>query len=320
MALVFEDQEEEYQLNPIILGAEDSALGGFQAIALHLEAEIRLERLRKLESQLRLQVKAGMTELMDDLGIVQMQLGKETIAIHTLNKAIAAGSEEAFYPLGQIYLAQSLDARDRNTRWNAAVNHLREATQVDSKNAGAWLHLGKALIGLVKEESLQQVSIAYEHYLNVGAPLGQTDEINAFLISQDPLKQRKENIIKGQEALADGKYQRSISAFEKAIQLGDKESYFFLGTAFEAAGNFARALDAYQRAYSLGVRPEEVALRLGRTIVSLRTKPDLIRVGMEAITPQVEGRAGQSGAVEESEELEALLKQLEDMYEAAGGS
>ena len=321
MALLFEEEENnEYQLNPTILGDEGSILGGFQAIDLHLEAEMRLEQLRKLESHLRIQVNAGMTELMDDLGIIQMQLGKDTIAIHTLNKAIAAGSADAFYPLGKIYLAQSQDARDQNTRWNAAVNNLREATQVDAQNAGAWLHLGKALMGLVKEESLTQVSIAFEHYLEAGAPLGQTDQINAFLTSQDPLRQRKENIILGQEALADGEYQRSISAFEKAIQLGDKESYFFLGTAFEAAGNYARALDAYQQAYSLEVRPEEVALRLGRTIVALRTKPEVIRLGMDAIGPQLEGRAQQSGAEEETKELEDLLTQLENMYEEAGGS
>ncbi|MEL7339669.1 MAG: tetratricopeptide repeat protein, partial [Bacteroidota bacterium] len=272
MALMIETR---VQFEPIVLGDDAADFGGFQAIDQHLLSDLQQDKLRELELSLRKEANAGNVELMDDLGVIQMLLGKDTIAIHTLNKAIAAGSEEAFYPLGKLFLTQSQDARDQNTRWNAAVNQLREATQVDPQNAGAWLYLGQALMGLVEEESLNQVSIAYEQYLNMGAPLGKTDEINQFLISQDPDRQRKDSVRIGQEALAEKDYQRSITSFEKAIQLGDKESFFFLGTAFEASGNFARALDAYQTAYSLGIRPQEVALRLGRTLVSLRTSDQI---------------------------------------------
>lgn len=311
--LLREEEVEALELAPLAIGDWDAELGGFKAVAEHLQEEIKIERLKVLENKLRQEVNAGNVELMDDLGIVQMQLGKDSTAIHTLNKAIAAGSSEAFYPLGKIYYMQSQDARDENTKWNAAVNELREATQVDPQNAGAWLYLGKALQGLVEEESLQQVSIAYEQYLNAGAPLGQTDEINHFLISQDPELQRKESLIMGQEALADGEYPRSIAAFERAIQLGDKEAIFFLGTAFDAAGNYARALDAYQKAASLGIRPKEVALRLGRTIVNIRTKPNIVRVGIEAINEQLKAREAQEEETAETKELKKIRDQLEEM-------
>ncbi|MEL6590639.1 MAG: tetratricopeptide repeat protein [Bacteroidota bacterium] len=307
MALSFETT---VRLEPILLGDEAADLGGFQAIDQHLMSDLQQDELRDLEGDLRKEARAGNVELMDDLGVIQMLLGKDTIAIHTLNKAIAAGSKEAFYPLGKLFLTQSQDARDENTRWNAAVNQLREATQVDPQNAGAWLHLGQALMGLVEEESLTQVSIAYEQYLNMGAPLGKTDEINQFLIGQDPERQRRDSVRIGQEALAEKDYQRSITAFEKAIQLGDKESFFFLGTAFEASGNFARALDAYQTAYGLGIRPQEVALRLGRTLVSLRTSDQVGQLAIEALKTQLDQRDKQAGASEERTELKKLYEKL----------
>ncbi|MEM6348557.1 MAG: tetratricopeptide repeat protein [Bacteroidota bacterium] len=310
------DEREFLQLAPLAIGDKQAELAGFQAVAEHLQEEIKTERLKALESKLRQEVNAGNVDLMDDLGVIQMLLGKDSTAKRTFKQAIAAGSTEAFYPLGKIYYMQSHDARDENTEWNAAVNELREATQVDPQNAGAWLYLGKALEGLIEEESLQQVSIAYEHYLKVGAPLGQADTIKQFLISQDPELQRKESLIQGQEALADGEYPRSIAAFERAIQLGNKEAHFFLGTAFEAADNYARALDAYQRAYSLGIRPEEVAIRLGRTIVSLRTKPQIIDLGINAINTQLEDRTDKVAANKETEALKALLKQLKKMQQS----
>ncbi|MEL7530033.1 MAG: tetratricopeptide repeat protein [Bacteroidota bacterium] len=312
MALTL-DKSDDLQLAPLAIGDKKAELAGFRAVAEHLQEEIKTERLKALENKLRLEVHAGNVDLMDDLGVIQMLLNKDSTARNTFKKAIAAGSTEAFYPLGKIYYMQSHDARDENTEWNAAVNELREATQVDPQNAGAWLYLGKALEGLVEEESLQQVSIAFEHYLKAGAPLGQAEEIKQFLISQDPELQRKESLIQGQEALADGEYPRSIAAFERAMQLGNKEAHFFLATAFEAAGNFARALDAYQRAYSLGIRPEEVAIRLGRTIVSLRTKPQIIDTGINAIESQLSNRIEQLAHNKETKELEDLLKQLMDM-------
>ncbi len=315
MALFIEELE-ELQLAPLAIGDKQAELAGFKAVAEHLQEEMKTERLKALENKLRQEVNAGNVDLMDDLGVIQMLLGKDSTARRTFKKAIAAGSTEAFYPLGKIYYMQSHDAREENTEWNAAVNELREATQADPQNAGAWLYLGKALEGLIEEESLQQVSIAYEHYLNAGAPLGQSDEIKQFLIAQDPELQRKASLIQGQEALADGEYPRSIAAFERAIQLGNKEAHFFLATAFEASGNYARALDAYQRAYSLGIRQEEVALRLGRTIVSLRTKPQIIEAGISAINAQLEDRTGKTAMDKETEELEKLLKQLQKMQQS----
>jgi len=318
MALLFEEEFEELRLAPLAIGDWEAELGGFKAVAEHLQEKIKPKRLDELKDILRKEVNAGNVELMDDLGVVLTLIDhKIGEAIRILKKSIAAGSTAAHYPLGKIYYMQSHDARDENINWNAAVNQLREATKVDRQNAGAWLYLGKALQGLVEEESMQQVLIAYEQYLNAGAPLGQTDEINQFLVGQDPERQRKESLILGQEALADAEYPRSIAAFERAIQLGDKEAHFFLGTAFEAAGNYARALDAYQKAASLGIRPKEVALRLGRTIVNIRSEPEILGPGIKAIEKQIEAQEDLEKTGDESKELKELLAELKKMERKA---
>ncbi len=116
------------------------------------------------------------------LGIALGYLKEYDQAIEALNKALAQKSphSEAHYHLGRLLL-------ERGKRPASAVDELRAALEderADEKNMAARYYLGQALRAFVEQDVLVEAEKAFGEYLAGGAPLGQEEEVMAFLESR----------------------------------------------------------------------------------------------------------------------------------------
>jgi tetratricopeptide (TPR) repeat protein len=94
---------------------------------------------------------------------------------------------EAHYQLGRVLFDSKRD-------FARAVSELKEATRLEPENAHAYYYLGKAIIEVIKQETLIEAKRALTTYLVKGAPLGHEDEVRKDLGS------RIEDVPEGNEA------------------------------------------------------------------------------------------------------------------------
>jgi hypothetical protein len=114
-----------------------------------------------------------------NVGIALGYLKEYDRAIEALDKALAQRSRypEAHFHLGRLLLESGRDPA-------SAVSELRQAAQADAKNLAARYYLGQALRTFVEQDVLVEAERAFGEYLAGGAPLGQEEEVTAFLESR----------------------------------------------------------------------------------------------------------------------------------------
>lgn len=81
---------------------------------------------------------------------------------------------ETLYQLGRV-LAEGIGDYD------GAVSLLRDALQRQPTNASAWYYLGYAIWQQIERRAANDAAFAYQTYLELGAPLGQEDEVRRYL-------------------------------------------------------------------------------------------------------------------------------------------
>jgi tetratricopeptide (TPR) repeat protein len=113
-----------------------------------------------------------------NLGIAYGYLKAYDRAVDALNEALVQKKKyrEAQYHLGRVLLESGRDPA-------AAVAQLKEA-QADETNVAARYYLGQALRAFVEQDVLVEAEKAFGDYLAGGAPLGQEEEVTAFLESR----------------------------------------------------------------------------------------------------------------------------------------
>lgn len=294
--------QEDKVLSPIFGQSGEGEFAGYFHLDLPDLEEIEEMKLESIYNDLLAHVDEGNEDLRVDLGVTLDLLGKPDQAIRTLEVAENKEDKDALYVLGRILLEQKQAAsevptfeeefpipesadwimkqkEEKNLSWTAVVNYLREAIKYDSNNAPAQYYLGKAIEGLIKEESLKSVMDAYTAYLDAGAPIGKREAVQSFIYSQNPEQRRKGLVKKGLEAFKNADYPTSRSSFEEAILLGDKESFYHLGVVFEKTGDFLLAVNAYQQAIEAEVTSlPDLPLRFATVVDRLFRTVDLMRL------------------------------------------
>jgi tetratricopeptide (TPR) repeat protein len=106
---------------------------------------------------------------------------------------------EAHYQLGRVLFDSKRD-------FARAVSELKEATRLEPENAHAYYYLGKAIMEVIKQETLIEAKRALTTYLVKGAPLGHEDEVRKDLGS------RIKDVSEGNEA--SGMTEKSGTAVE----------------------------------------------------------------------------------------------------------
>jgi tetratricopeptide (TPR) repeat protein len=153
-----------------------------------------------------------------NLGIAYFAMGEYDKCIDNLEHAIALYSDpmimsreknkdpnaedhyhEAHYQLGRVLFDSKRD-------FARAVSELKEATRLAPENAHAYYYLGKAIMEVIKQETLIEAKRALTTYLVKGAPLGHEDEVRKDLGS------RIEDVSEGNEA--SGMIEKSGTAVE----------------------------------------------------------------------------------------------------------
>lgn len=129
-----------------------------------------------------------------NLGIAHYRLNEYDKSISALQTAIdqisgqnntTTGEQptpQRSYPEAHYWLGRVLYESKRDPA--RAVSELRLATQQSPDNSAAHYYLGKALQSLVEQEILTEAERAFQTYLNAGAPLGQQEEVQAFVKSR----------------------------------------------------------------------------------------------------------------------------------------
>lgn len=82
--------------------------------------------------------------------------------------------DESLFQLGRVLLEGIGD-------YDGAVSKLREVTRRDPTNAQAWYYFGTAIRQQIERQAANEAAIALQTYLELGAPLGQEDEVRKYL-------------------------------------------------------------------------------------------------------------------------------------------
>lgn len=252
--------------------------------------------LEDIRSRLQEHLDKGNENLRVDLGVTFGLLGRPEEALEELKKAEALQDPDAHYPLARILLEQKSaegyneeenaagNEPDSGPSWTAVANYLRNAIDYDPANTPAYYYLGKAILGLVKDESFKTAAEIYNQYLAAGAPIGHREEVQEFINSQNKELQKEAAITRGRKALAAGQAENSIAAFEEAIRLGDQASHYHLGRALEGTGNLTGAVEAYRQAIKAGVKEPELRKRFGKAVDALFGDLNLLKEGANALS------------------------------------
>ncbi|MEM7375360.1 MAG: hypothetical protein AAF587_42585 [Bacteroidota bacterium] len=283
-------------LHPILTTTSEGKFAGYHQLILQEGVDLAAEILEDLQVELIQMMKAGNEDLRVDVGVLHDLMGNRKNAKQELELAAAQSDEDAHYPLGRIYVeektrnqaAQEVSLENEKSEeeisWNAVVNHLKKATDINSGNSAAFFFLGKALEKLVETESLKHAADAYTHYINAEAPIGFLDEATAFIQKQDPERKKKALMEQGTLALEKGETEESIQAFQEAIQLGvGIEAFMNLAKAYEQGHNLPRTVDTYLEAMKSSENKEELSLLLGKSIHALFGDLDLAKKGIEML-------------------------------------
>ena len=273
---------------PYFIGQPSLDFAGYATVE-GLEEDLKQAELESLRDELELLMQGGNDDLRIELGLSLELLGKTTAAQEQLTQAEQQLPENALapYALARLLMETTeLDTEEEPTegRWSVIVSYLRDAIKYDTDNIPAHYYLGNAIRKLVEEESFVDAVDVYAKYLKAGAPLGQTEEVQAFINAQDPEKQLQAALASGHAALEARNYKRSIEAFAKAVELGSNEARYHLGLAYERSTAYGKAIDTYREALSTGDDSLELQQALGRAVVSLLSNfepiaEDLSRLG-----------------------------------------
>jgi tetratricopeptide (TPR) repeat protein len=114
-----------------------------------------------------------------DLGIAYAVTGQHEKSVAALETALRQKDQDpdACYWLGRTLFESRGDLF-------SAVSRLREATELAPDNARAMYYLGQAIRLLVDQEMLSEAARALGGYLDAGAPLGDHDAVQAFVIER----------------------------------------------------------------------------------------------------------------------------------------
>lgn len=284
-------------LHPISEIRNKGNFGGFYRLELKETEDLQRILLQQVHRKLTSLMKEGGIEaLRVDVGLAADLLGQKKDAIRELETALENREKDVHYPLGRLLLElkqqenQAAAKPEEKISWTVIVNHLRAAIAHDSTNINVYYFLGKALQGLIKTESLKNAEEAYKLYLDAGAPIGFRAEAEEFVQSQDPERKKQAVIERGKQALERNKNQVAIDSFEEAIRLGDQESYYHLGRAYQQARNYPRAVDAYEKARSAGIEIEDIQERFGTVVYAMINKSRLLHEGIAALSQASSGR------------------------------
>lgn len=277
---------------------------------------IRKAMLEELEDEFRQGIERGSEELRVDLAVVLRALDKKEEAIEELEKAESRKDRHAYYPLGRLYLEQedlSSGEDNEGTTLSAITGYLQKAIQLDPDNIPAHFFLGKALKELIQQESNDQIIEAFDTYLKAGSPLGFEDVAQEFLNSQNPKLQLKANLKEAKDDLESEELADAIKLLEKVIEIEEEERFyekyaednwneleekekeeaemagrdlvealFFLGQAYERAGNLPKAIDAYRRAKKIKVSFLGLNKAFSEALSNFYKNWDLVEDGIQA--------------------------------------
>lgn len=284
---------EKRLLHPFLKWNAPSQFAGYHQMTTEDVDALHKGILEDLHAQLHTLMEEGNEDLRVDVGVCLDLLGRPEEARVELALAENRGDPDAFYPLGRLLLEQKLKAEENQEEgalplptWTTVVSHLRDAIQKFPDNMPAHYYLGKAILKLVKEESIKNTLDAFQTYMKEGTSIGHAKEVQDFINSQDPELQKTAAIQRGKEALAKKDFATSQAAFEEAIQLGCTDSYYHLGEVFEQLENFPRAVDTYLQAKTANETPDKPSdpyPQLGKAIHALFGNFDLIKKGIEEL-------------------------------------
>jgi len=113
-----------------------------------------------------------------NLGIAHLVREEYGKAIEALDKALAQRNGASF-PAAHYYLGRTLFVSGQDLA--RAESELRIATQQAPENIAAYYFLGQAIRRRVEQETLVEAENALRKYREGGAPLGELDEVDAFL-------------------------------------------------------------------------------------------------------------------------------------------
>jgi tetratricopeptide (TPR) repeat protein len=114
-------------------------------------------------------------------GLVRALLGQTAPAIRDFQRALTLMPNRP-YPAAHFHIGRV--KYESGDDYPGAVSELRRATEQDADRLAAWLYLGRALRAMVERETLAEAESALRRYLAGGAPLGDDDEVVAFLQSR----------------------------------------------------------------------------------------------------------------------------------------
>ena len=86
---------------------------------------------------------------------------------------------EAAFHLGWVLYEQARTSGGR--RFDAAVESLQEALDLDPDNVPAYYFLGQAILGMIERDIRKRAEEALHTYLARGAPLGHEEEVREVL-------------------------------------------------------------------------------------------------------------------------------------------
>lgn len=113
-----------------------------------------------------------------NLGVAYAAIGEFEQSVQSLETALrqsdAEEDPEIHYQLGRVLLEWDNDL-------NKAILELNQSIKGEPDNAAAYYFLAKAIHARIERETLVDAQEAFRHYLALGAPLGHSAEVEAFL-------------------------------------------------------------------------------------------------------------------------------------------
>lgn len=224
----------------------DAATDDYRVSALIADIYVQQDRIdhaiRALQRALRNAQGArdheGQAIVLVNLGLLQRRLGRQSDAISSFQRAVAADSQswQAHYHLGVSYL--------EGGQLNVALNNLEAAARLNPASGEAQLALASAydLLGRF-DDALQAAEAALSRLSEAGL-------------------RAQVNLIKGRALFAQGEYSAALSAFESALAHDPAvaEAQLWTGLAEFNLGNFSAAVRYFERAVQLN--PASVAARI----------------------------------------------------------
>ncbi len=327
--------------HPIARWAKPGQFAGHIDLKTDISGEIDRLLLENICEQIEENMNAGNEDLRVDLGVVHDVLGRQNAAVAALEQAEENRDEDAFYPLGRILLLTKLAEKQLNDEggeavellaaqdeegeaevdtassgpsWARIVALLRRAIEADPGNAAAQYYLGKALLGFVEAVNQNDVIDAYSAYLEAGATVGNREEVEKFIESQDPDLQREAAAKRGKAALEAGDIEAAIAAFGEAISLGEYAAYIELAQAYSQHGNHLRAVSSYHAAleYHSGRQGKAVEKKFGYSVNRLFNDPALLAQAIDSLAELDEndkqGRAARGNLLNIAEVVAANIQ------------